>query len=581
MAVLIIWIASTTFILTLSMVLRAVAARLAKPLLRDFIFAAWALAIVAGAAWAAFMTRVVTTQGYEPAWIYPFFLSMAVALALGLVALFVTGGARNLIGQTAAASWPILPIVAASLAPLALVWITIEVAYQFSLPRYAMIKSGAADALIRLSPPRLPDEENAAIFYRQAAQMIDDNSGDHANSLAELIRRLDKKEDGAGEKARAAIAERIAFLDLIKSGASTAGYYSLENPALEMQWPHYNSSYPIFWKNREMAFALALEARLMAAEGKIGPALENVSLIYKLGSHVASDPVFLVSAVFGVVICEIGNNAALMILEQANPAALSAMALPVRLESIDGRIIKKGLLGESAWGRAAMADLAFTIPAPPFPGAKRSGILEAFGLESTGILSYFEGISGKLYITFGLEKDLQFQYLYFEKILELANEPSSKFLKEIEKFEKSVSTQGDDFTTIFHGVEGHRPSALGAFIMSPITPYVQKAYAMEARYYLSRSAMAAQAYRAKNKKYPAAIADLAPDYITSIPTDPFDGQPLKMAAMDNGIVIYSVGPDFADNGGNPAKEGWLGDTGKGEDIVIRLATPSGAPGQKP
>ena len=35
-----------------------------------------------------------------------------------------------------------------------------------------------------------------------------------------------------------------------------------------------------------------------------------------------------------------------------------------------------------------------------------------------------------------------------------------------------------------------------------------------------------------------------------MPTDPFDGRPLRLAKVQDGIVIYSVGHDKTDDGGN-------------------------------
>ena len=34
-----------------------------------------------------------------------------------------------------------------------------------------------------------------------------------------------------------------------------------------------------------------------------------------------------------------------------------------------------------------------------------------------------------------------------------------------------------------------------------------------------------------------------------IPTDPFDDQPLRFKKLARGYVVYSIGPDFTDDGG--------------------------------
>jgi hypothetical protein len=69
---------------------------------------------------------------------------------------------------------------------------------------------------------------------------------------------------------------------------------------------------------------------------------------------------------------------------------------------------------------------------------------------------------------------------------------------------------------------------------------------------LGSLALASAAYRADHKVYPTSLEQLTPDYISHIPADPYDGKPLKLASGEDGLVLYSVGPDLTDDGG--AKE---------------------------
>jgi len=71
----------------------------------------------------------------------------------------------------------------------------------------------------------------------------------------------------------------------------------------------------------------------------------------------------------------------------------------------------------------------------------------------------------------------------------------------------------------------------------------------DARTRLARLAVAATAYQLENKKYPATLDDLVPDFIAAVPVDPFDQKPLKMTTADGGLVLYSVGGDGIDGGG--------------------------------
>lgn len=71
----------------------------------------------------------------------------------------------------------------------------------------------------------------------------------------------------------------------------------------------------------------------------------------------------------------------------------------------------------------------------------------------------------------------------------------------------------------------------------------------DARTRLARLAVAVTAYQLKNKKYPATLDDLVPEFLPAIPIDPFDHKPLKMTTADGGLVLYSVGGDGVDGGG--------------------------------
>jgi hypothetical protein len=65
----------------------------------------------------------------------------------------------------------------------------------------------------------------------------------------------------------------------------------------------------------------------------------------------------------------------------------------------------------------------------------------------------------------------------------------------------------------------------------------------------ARTALAVQRYRLKHNKLPDSLNALVPDYLDSVPLDPFDGKELKYKKLDKGFVIYSIGEDQIDDGG--------------------------------
>jgi hypothetical protein len=78
-------------------------------------------------------------------------------------------------------------------------------------------------------------------------------------------------------------------------------------------------------------------------------------------------------------------------------------------------------------------------------------------------------------------------------------------------------------------------------------------------------AFALAAYQRDHGKYPAVLADLAPKYLESIPDDLVAGKPLAYRPGGDGYLLYSVGPDGKDDGGQS-----LDDDPRGDDIAVRV-----------
>ncbi len=63
------------------------------------------------------------------------------------------------------------------------------------------------------------------------------------------------------------------------------------------------------------------------------------------------------------------------------------------------------------------------------------------------------------------------------------------------------------------------------------------------------TALAVQRYRLTNNKLPDSLDNLVPDYLDSVPVDPFDGQKIRYKQLEKGFIVYSIGIDKTDNGG--------------------------------
>jgi hypothetical protein len=88
-----------------------------------------------------------------------------------------------------------------------------------------------------------------------------------------------------------------------------------------------------------------------------------------------------------------------------------------------------------------------------------------------------------------------------------------------------------------------------------------------ARLRLGWTAVALEQFRAAHGgQYPVTLSELTPEYLSTPPADPFDGQSLRFQKQGSGYTLYSIGPDLKDNAGERLKHG------KDGDMVFAVAT---------
>jgi hypothetical protein len=82
-------------------------------------------------------------------------------------------------------------------------------------------------------------------------------------------------------------------------------------------------------------------------------------------------------------------------------------------------------------------------------------------------------------------------------------------------------------------------------------------------------AMALERYRLANGRWPETLAELTLKQLGAVPTDPYDGKPLRYARHKDVVVVYALGPDGKDDGGKPDRLNQFDQHG-GYDVGFRL-----------
>jgi hypothetical protein len=86
---------------------------------------------------------------------------------------------------------------------------------------------------------------------------------------------------------------------------------------------------------------------------------------------------------------------------------------------------------------------------------------------------------------------------------------------------------------------------------------------------MAMTLLALERYRLVHASLPETLDQLVADYLVAVPTDPFDGAPLRYQRFDRGFLVYSVGEDGKDDGGNPEPRK-TEKSGETWDLVFRI-----------
>jgi hypothetical protein len=321
---------------------------------------------------------------------------------------------------------------------------------------------------------------------------------------------------GEGDKgaARAYLTEHELALKLLRQAAAMPGcYFEYPSPV-----PDIEALMPILPSMRQGARLLALDAQVKAADGQAGLALRDVAAIFGLARHAGTSPA-LIQGLVAIAAGAMGHVTLEDVLAHCEPSAADLEQLPVDETFSYWRLLRRMVRMEDALCLATGANMA----------------------EKTGDVFFMPGELPGLR-SMMLEYDAALAHPYY-----LAREG-------IEQVEQKA--------------QDGRWGILPAMQAPAWTTATAAAAQAEAKWLLDNMALAATAYRIRHGRFPAAPGDLVPEFMTVVPADPFSGQPMKMRPTDEGVILYSIGPDMKDNGGSD-----FDPERKTGDLTFRLRTP--------
>jgi hypothetical protein len=405
--------------------------------------------------------------------------------------------------------------------------------------RLGRLRARAASIIVSTFPSRVPDGLNAARRYEQAFESL--GMMTEEKTIAWATHVCDWLDSDQGEQS-AARALDVKVRKILK--ANSLGLNQLRRAASMKQCrfvDYWDSTdlvgtlMPQLSSMRTAAELLAADARMRAIDGDLAGAIADLNALFAMAEHVTREPTIL-TALVAISIEARGVDTMEIVLARCSATASEPLSLKVDPLFSHGRMVRSALRGEEALGLSAFASWGdseyHTIPD-----------------------RYVPEVMIPLRRVFLMEDEIRGYNTAVREWQRLAAMPYHL-----------ARDQWKSLTTRLRKQRMGIPTTL-ALALPAVSAYPIKAAEGDARHRLALLAAAMTACRIKTGALPENLDKLSPKFIETIPTDPFDGKPLRMIrTKEGGAILYSIGPDLKDDGGKAF------DTDKRTgDMTFRLA----------
>jgi hypothetical protein len=107
---------------------------------------------------------------------------------------------------------------------------------------------------------------------------------------------------------------------------------------------------------------------------------------------------------------------------------------------------------------------------------------------------------------------------------------------------------------ILQSLPAHRYALVRALVPN-IDRVTESGFRGKALHEATLTILALQRYRQEKGSYPATLEELKQgDYLNVLPADPYSDKPLSYKAVNGSFTLYSLGPDFHDDGGTSGRD---------------------------
>ncbi len=531
----------------------AAAVRLKKPLLRRLLLTIGFLApLLSLLPFVAFTTILAFVAHLEVNW-FSSAISIFISTLIGSGLILLRGT------QPDGGGWKTVP--AANWSPLALFTLflltksvtagTILFLNQTVAAKAQALQNEAAILMTTHLPPNLSDLENAEGLYRGASVIFEEDD--------EFQGFLQDTAESSGDPLTL---EEIAFLnrhaetlEILRQAAARPTCRFIRDysrPSVDMLLPEIQ-----FFRNA--ARILAVSARHQLSLGAIPAALRDVISIMNISRHASSEPI-LISGLVGLAIDSIAIDTLIDVLPFIDADNLALL----KRDEIHNFLSTPPSLAKNIYGEEAFGLYVFSIFGTGGFDQWQLGQLASFIMDDLDVpdsivqQDTFFNPALAAYRIFLFPQDLtayqQTMHTY-QRVAESSNSYAAK--------QTTLKRLEDDFSS-------GRPKG---FVTALLTPAIGKAIEnvekARMRHTTALVAIAATEFRITHDSLPEKADVLVPKLLPFLAKDVFvDKSRLRYSVKNDGIAIYSVGPNGKDDGGPGPDMGK--DQPKNDDVGIFL-----------
>ena len=499
------------------------------------------LVLLAALAWILHADRIST-----PVW--P--LSTLTLLGLAVAVVLIARG-------WAARYWPRRRLGIALVATLILTMTTFTQIEQTTLLRVAARGSEGFAIGLAMLPARLPDEMNAAIPYGRAVRALE--QVDLPDLVGADLARTWTDEDPrwSAPELSTRMQEWDDALDLLVAGSARPGCWferDLSAPSL------FAIGLPEISGLTRGSRLLQMRSRMRAATRQDAGAWQDAVALGRLAYHYQDEP-FLISRLIAAAIDGHAFRSMAVCLRLGlahGPLAADALPEPLSWQTS----LRRGLVADQAAGMQTMQLVA--SGSEEFRWVQR---LSASG-DSFPLRSWINRPASRLYTVLLLESDLTGYLDAVEELQRAADEGLASYRATVSRLHATRSERGG-------------AGMLASLLLPAVDGVANHLLLAEAQRSLLRLALEARGHHVRHGAWPepgsAIPGEDRPG--SAWPRDPYAEAPLRAAIRDGELVLWSIGPDGADDGGLKECETAPGQDPQG-DVILRVAPPRREPGPR-